>query len=62
MTPAETSAGHRRTSATLLGNIAWRLKAYFEWDRGAERFTNNVEANKRLRYEYRPPLRFSDVV
>jgi predicted dehydrogenase len=54
--------GHRRTSATLLGNIAWRLKAYLEWDRGAERFTNNAEANKRLRYEYRPPLRFPDVV
>jgi predicted dehydrogenase len=54
--------GHRRTSATLLGNIAWRLKAYLEWDRGAERFTNNAEANKRLRYDYRPPLRFPDVV
>jgi predicted dehydrogenase len=54
--------GHRRTSATLLGNIAWRLKAYLEWDREAERFTNNAEANTRLRYEYRPPLRFPDVV
>jgi predicted dehydrogenase len=55
-------AGHRRTSATLLGNIALRTKAYLEWDRTAERFTNNPEANTRLRYEYRPPLRFPDRV
>jgi predicted dehydrogenase len=54
--------GHRRTSATLIGNVAWRLRAYLEWDRDAERFTNNAEANKRLRYEYRPPLKFPDAV
>jgi len=54
--------GHRRTSATLLGNIAWRTKSYLEWDAKTERFTNNEAANKRLRYEYRPPLRFPDAV
>jgi predicted dehydrogenase len=62
-TPAcDIEAGHRRTSATLLGNVAWRLQAYLHWDRGAERFKNNTEANEKLRYEYRPPLKFPDVV
>ncbi len=28
----------------------------------AERFTNNDAAHKRLRYEYRPPLKFPDSV
>jgi predicted dehydrogenase len=55
-------AGHRRTSATLLGNIAWRTKSYLEWDAKAERFTNNEAANARLRYAYRAPLRFPDAV
>jgi predicted dehydrogenase len=54
--------GHRRTSATLLGNIAWRTKSYLEWDAKAERFTNNDAANKQLRYAYRAPLKFPDAV
>ncbi len=62
-TPAcDIEAGHRRTSATLIGNVAWKLKAYLEWDRERERFTNNAPANQKLRYEYRPPLRFPDAV
>ncbi len=47
--------GHRSTSATLLGNVAHDAKAYLEWDRVAERFTNDEKANKRLAYRYRPP-------
>jgi predicted dehydrogenase len=47
--------GHRSTSATLLGNVAHDAKAYLEWDRVAERFTNHDAANKRLAYRYRPP-------
>jgi predicted dehydrogenase len=47
--------GHRSTSATLLGNIAYQTKSYLEWDAKAERFTNNQAANKRLSYEYRAP-------
>ena len=47
--------GHRSTSATLLGNVAHDAKAYLEWDRAAERFTNHDEANKGLAYRYRPP-------
>jgi predicted dehydrogenase len=49
--------GHRSTSATLLGNIAHTTKARLEWDRMAERFTNDDEANKRLRYRYRSPYK-----
>jgi hypothetical protein len=49
--------GHRSTSATLLGNIALRSRAYLEWDRAAERFTNNADANKLLSYRYRAPYK-----
>ena len=49
--------GHRSTSATLLGNIAHRTKSYLEWDRAAERFTNNADANRFLSYRYRAPYR-----
>jgi predicted dehydrogenase len=47
--------GHRDTSAALIGNIAHRTKSYLEWDGKAERFTNQVAANKYLRYDYRAP-------
>jgi predicted dehydrogenase len=49
--------GHRSTSATLLGNIALAVKAQLEWDRAAERFTNNDGANRRLSYAYRAPYK-----
>jgi predicted dehydrogenase len=52
--------GHRSTSATLLGNVAHDAKAYLEWDRVAERFTNNDAANRRLSYTYRPPYRLPE--
>ncbi len=52
--------GHRSTSATLLGNVALATKAHLEWDRTAERFTNNEDANKRLSYRYRPPYTLPD--
>src|SRR6266542_3141735 len=54
--------GHRSTSATLLGNIAYKTKSYLEWDAKAERFTNNQAANKRLSYEYRAPYRLPSPV
>jgi predicted dehydrogenase len=54
--------GHRSTSATLLGNIAYKTKSYLEWDARAERFTNNQAANKRLSYEYRAPYRLPSPV
>jgi predicted dehydrogenase len=52
--------GHRSTPATLLGNVANDLKAYLEWDRAAERFTNNDRANKRLDYPYRAPYKLPE--
>ncbi len=52
--------GHRSTSATLLGNVALATKAHLEWDRTAERFSNNEEANRRLSYRYRPPYKLPE--
>ena len=52
--------GHRSTSTTLIANIAHKTKSYLEWDRKAERFTNNAEANKLLTYRYRSPYRLPD--
>jgi predicted dehydrogenase len=52
--------GHRSTSATLLGNVAHDARAYLEWDRAAERFTNHDRANKRLSYTYRPPYKLPE--
>lgn len=49
--------GHRSTSATLIANIAHQSKAYLEWDREKERFTNNDAANERLNHSYRSPYK-----
>lgn len=45
--------GHRSTTATLIGNIAWRTRALLEWDGRAERFPRHPEANRYLDYPYR---------
>lgn len=50
--------GHRSTTATLIANIALKMKAYLEWDAQAERFTNNPAANEFLSYTYRAPYKF----
>jgi predicted dehydrogenase len=52
--------GHRSTSATLLGNVAHDMKAYLEWDRAAERFTNHDRSKKRLDYPYRAPYKLPE--
>ncbi len=54
---SDLESAHRSTSTTLIANIAMQTKSYLEWDAKAERFTNNAEANKLLRYDYRPPLK-----
>jgi predicted dehydrogenase len=54
----DAETGHRSTSATLLANVALKTRAQLQWDARAERFTNHADANKLLRYEYRPPYRF----
>jgi predicted dehydrogenase len=53
--------GHRGTSATLIANIAHQTKSYLQWDKEAERFTNNPEANKHLNYEYRAPYKLPEI-
>jgi len=52
--------GHRSTSATLIANVAHRTRAYLEWDRAAERFTNHPEANQFLTCPYRAPFRLPE--
>lgn len=47
--------GHRSTTAALIANVALRTKAYLEWDREAERFTNHADANRLLEPRYRAP-------
>jgi len=55
---ADIETGHRDTTAALIAEVALKNKAYLEWDAKEERFTNSEAANKRLRYDYRPPHQF----
>lgn len=52
--------GHRSTSATLIANVAYKTKRYLEWDRTAERFANDSDANRFLTYRYRAPYRLPE--
>jgi hypothetical protein len=36
-----------------------KTKSYLEWDRAAERFTNNADANRHLSYKYRAPFKLT---
>ena len=54
---ADILMGHLSTSATLIGNIAHKQRTFLEWDARNERFTNNADANRWLRYEYRAPYK-----
>jgi len=47
--------GHRTNVFTCLANISEVVNSRVEWDPVNESITNNVEANKMLRYEYRKP-------
>jgi predicted dehydrogenase len=47
--------GHRSTSFAHLANIALATGKRLQWDPEKELFTNSVEANKLLHYEYRKP-------
>ena len=58
LTNCDIEVGHRSTSAPLIGNIAYKLRAFLEWDGKSERFTNNAAANKLLSYQYRAPYKF----
>lgn len=46
---------HRSTSATHLGNIAFKLGRKLRWDGQKEQFLDDAEANKLLTKEYRKP-------
>jgi predicted dehydrogenase len=48
-------AGHRSTTATLLGKLALERRRVLTWDGKAERVTDDEAANKLLTYEYRKP-------
>ncbi len=61
-TNCDIEVGHRSTSAPLIGNIAYKMKAFLEWDGKTERFTNNAVANKLLSYQYRAPHKFPATV
>ncbi len=47
--------GHRSTSISLLGNIAYRSGERLEWDAEMEKITNSEKPNDFLDYEYRAP-------
>jgi predicted dehydrogenase len=54
---ADILIGHISTASVLLGNIAHKTKSVLEWNGTAERFTNSPDANRFLRYDYRPPYK-----
>ena len=47
--------GHRVTSLSHLGNIAYLLGRKLRWDPTAERFVGDDEANRLLHVAYREP-------
>ncbi len=53
ITPPEVA--HRATSTALLGGIACQLGRPLEWDPDAERFVDDPEADRLLRYAMRQP-------
>jgi hypothetical protein len=54
---SDPESAHRSTTTTVLANIALKTKACLEWDARAEKFKNNVAANKLLRTPYRAPYK-----
>lgn len=55
-------SGHRSTSTCLIANIAFKMRAFLEWDGTTERFKNQSAANKLLAYQYRAPYKFPSAV
>ena len=51
--------GHRSTSASLLGNIALKVKQKIEWDGKKEQIVGNAEASKLLSRDYRKPWKLA---
>jgi predicted dehydrogenase len=60
-TPAsDIEIGHRSTSASLLGNIALKVKQRIEWDGKKEQISGNAEASKLLTKQYRSPWKLGE--
>jgi len=59
--PCDIETGHRSTTATLIANIALQRRRVLDWDATQERFSNDDEANRWLRYDYRPPYRWPEI-
>lgn len=53
------AVGHRSTSATLLGNIAYKTGRKIRWDAARQECLDDTAANALLTYEYRAPWRLS---
>jgi predicted dehydrogenase len=52
---ADILTGHLSTSATLIGNIAYKTRSMLDWDAAQETFPNHPKANSLLHYHYRAP-------
>ncbi|MDZ7315465.1 MAG: Gfo/Idh/MocA family oxidoreductase [candidate division KSB1 bacterium] len=52
--------GHRSTSISILGNIAYRTGERLIWDAEAERVTNSEKANALLEEPYRSPWKLPE--
>jgi predicted dehydrogenase len=53
----DVETGHRVTSWSHLGNIAYRLGRKLQWDPAVERFVGDDQANRMLHVTYREPWR-----
>ena len=53
----DVAIGHRVTSLSHLGNVAYQLGRKLRWDPAAERFEGDDEANRLLHVAYREPWR-----
>ncbi|MBX7074458.1 MAG: Gfo/Idh/MocA family oxidoreductase [Pirellulales bacterium] len=53
------AVGHRSTSVTLLGNIAYKTGRKIRWDAARQECLDDAAANALLTYEYRAPWRLS---
>ena len=56
---SEIEIGHRSTTASLLGNIALKVKQKIVWDGKKEELVGNAEASKLLTKEYRSPWKLA---